>query len=218
MKRVFLKSAVRVVARDGLERVTTKAIAREAHLNEAYIYKCFSGKDELLDAALHQEDADYAAMLLDAAPVLFDTSRSWKERAFALWEQSWAFILEERDDCIFYIRFYFAALGMSSVFGKHMESYQSLLEQIRPFFKPDANIDMVIHQVFCTMLFFASRVMDGDLPDSDETTRWAFEQVYSFLAPNIRPEVLGEAAASARSTTSEGNAERLPYNFKEENL
>lgn len=38
MRQVFIDSAVRVVARDGMEKTTTKAIASEAKLNEAYIY------------------------------------------------------------------------------------------------------------------------------------------------------------------------------------
>lgn len=38
MRQVFIDSAVRVVARDGLEKTTTKAIASEAKLNEAYIF------------------------------------------------------------------------------------------------------------------------------------------------------------------------------------
>lgn len=44
MRQVFIDSAVRVVARDGMEKTTTKAIASEAKLNEAYIYKCFPAK------------------------------------------------------------------------------------------------------------------------------------------------------------------------------
>lgn len=56
MKQIFMESAVHVVARDGLEKTTTKAIAAQAGLNEAYIYKCFCGKDQLLSAAFHQED------------------------------------------------------------------------------------------------------------------------------------------------------------------
>lgn len=44
----------------GLEKTTTKAIASEAKLNEAYIYKCFSSEDDLLSAALHMEDVNFA--------------------------------------------------------------------------------------------------------------------------------------------------------------
>ena len=56
MKQAFMESAVRIVAREGLAKTTTKAIAAEAGLNEAYIYKCFNGKDELLSEAFHMED------------------------------------------------------------------------------------------------------------------------------------------------------------------
>ena len=57
-------------------------------------------------------------------------------------------------------------------------------------FKPGTHMDMLIHQIFSTMLFFASRVMNGELENSEETTQWAFEQIYSFVVPNVRAEVL----------------------------
>ena len=48
IQQTFIRSAIRVIARKGLVKATTKAIAADAGLNEAYIYKCFKGKDELL--------------------------------------------------------------------------------------------------------------------------------------------------------------------------
>lgn len=53
-------------------------------------------------------------------------------------------------------------------------------------------MDMLIHQVFSTMLFFASRVMNGEMENSEETITWVFEQIYSFVVPNVRAEVLEE--------------------------
>ena len=53
-------------------------------------------------------------------------------------------------------------------------------------------MDMLIHQIFSTMLFFASRVLSGELENNEETTIWAFEQIYSFVVPNVRAEVLEE--------------------------
>lgn len=190
MRCVFIRSAIHIVARDGLERTTTKAIAADAGLNEAYIYKCFSGKEELLGEALHMEDANLAVLLHEALPIMHDTRLKWKERAFLLWKRCWDFILEDEEDCVFYIRFYFSALGLNTVYQKHLGSYSPLVEQIRPTFRPETNMDMLVHQIFCTMLFFASRVMSGELEACDHTTSWAFEQVYSFIAPNVRPEIL----------------------------
>ena len=50
-KQAFIEGTVRVVARDGLDKTTTKAIATEAGLSEAYIYRCFESKEALLCAA-----------------------------------------------------------------------------------------------------------------------------------------------------------------------
>lgn len=190
MKQLFLKSAVRAVAKDGLEGVITKAIAKEAGLNEAYIYKCYSGKEELLNEALHMEDVNFAVLLYEILPVMHDTRLPWKSRAYVLWERSWNFILEEPDDCIFYIKFYFASIGLNTVYSKHLDSYQPLIEKVRPSFRPGTNMEMVVHQIFCTMLFYASRVVDGELENNEETTRWVFEQIYCFIVPHVRPELL----------------------------
>lgn len=38
-KQAFIEGTVRVVARDGLDKTTTKAIATEAGLSEAYIFE-----------------------------------------------------------------------------------------------------------------------------------------------------------------------------------
>lgn len=43
-KQAFIEGTVRVVARDGLDKTTTKAIATEAGLSEAYIYRALRAK------------------------------------------------------------------------------------------------------------------------------------------------------------------------------
>lgn len=190
IKQAFLESAVRVVARDGLENTTTKVIAREAGFNEAYIYKCFSGKDELLSQAMLMEDINFAHLLLDTLPVMKMPEFSWKERAYLLWKRSWNFILQEPDDCIFYIRYYYSASCRIHAYERHQKSYKAVVEKIRPAFKDGTHMDLLLHQIFSTMLFFAHRVMNHELENNEQTTEWAFEQIYSFVIPNVRPEFL----------------------------
>ena len=62
-KQAFIEGTIRVVARDGLDKTTTKAIATEAGLSEAYIYRCFESKEALLCAAFHMEDVAFAYFL-----------------------------------------------------------------------------------------------------------------------------------------------------------
>lgn len=192
MRQVFIDSAVRVVARDGMEKATTKAIASEAKLNEAYIYKCFSGKDDLLSAALHMEDVNFANHLQKTLPVMRMPGFSWKERAYILWKKIWEFVLSKPADCIFYIRYYYSASCRAYAYETHLACFRPLIEQASKSFKPGTYMDMLIHQVFSTMLFYASGVLNSEMENSEETTKWAFEQIYSFVLPNVRAEVLEE--------------------------
>ena len=197
MRRTFLESAVRVVAQYGLERTTTKLISNEANLNEAYIYRCFENKEMLLREAFLEEDKHFVQLLQKTLPVMRREHCSWKERAFLLWQPSWAFILEKEADCSFYYRYYYSASCQKYAYEDHLNCYRPLLEEIRGSFLPGTNLSLLLHQLFATMLTFAGRVVCGAVANSPELTRWAFAQIYCFIAPNIRPELLSEEGKEA---------------------
>ena len=107
-----------------------------------------------------------------------------------LWKASWDFVLAEPEDCIFYIRYYYSAGCRAYAYEAHLQCYQPIIERVRPAFRDGTNLDMLIHQIFSTMLFFASRVLNGELENSEKTAGWVFEQIYSFVVPNVRQELL----------------------------
>lgn len=196
-KQAFIESAVRVVARDGLDKTTTKAIATDAGLNEANIYRCFESKEDLLRAAFHMEDVDFAYFLKQNLHVMHVQNTPWKEQAFQLWSVSWRFILERRDDCLFYLRYYYSANCRKYAYEEHLKCFQEMFTTMEQTFKPEANVNMVLHQVFDTMLSFAARVLGGEMPDDDTTAQWAFEQIYSFVVPNVRDELLAPSGPTS---------------------
>lgn len=189
-KQAFIEGTVRVVARDGLDKTTTKAIATEAGLSEAYIYRCFESKEALLCAAFHMEDVAFAYFLKQNLVGMHIQNAPWKDRAFQLWSASWRFILGRKDDCLFYLRYYYSANCRTYAYEEHLQCFQELFAAVEQTFKPEANVNMLLHQVFDTMLSFAARVLGGEMPDDDATTQWAFEQIYSFVVPNVREELL----------------------------
>lgn len=99
-------------------------------------------------------------------------------------------ILGRRDDCLFYLRYYYSANCRTYAYEEHLQCFQELFAAVEQTFKPEANVNMLLHQVFDTMLSFAARVLGGEMPDDDATTQWAFEQIYSFVVPNVREELL----------------------------
>ena len=146
----------------------------------------------MLRAALQMEDVRFADLLQKTLPVMHMPGFSWKERAYILWKKSWAFILKVPADCVFYIRYYYSASCRAHAYEMHLACFRPLIEKASKSFKPGTNMDMLIHQIFSTMLFFASRVLSGELENNEETTVWAFEQIYSFVVPNVKAEVLEE--------------------------
>lgn len=96
-RQAFIEGTVRVVARDGLDKTTTKAIATEAGLSEAYIYRCFESKEALLCAAFHMEDVAFAYFLKQNLVGMHIQNAPWKDRAFQLWSASWRFILGRKE-------------------------------------------------------------------------------------------------------------------------
>lgn len=193
-KQAFIEGTVRVVARDGLDKTTTKAIATEAGLSEAYIYRCFESKEALLCAAFHMEDVAFACFLKQNLVGMHIQNAPWKDRAFQLWSASWRFILGRKDDCLFYLRYYYSANCRTYAYEEHLQCFQELFAAVEQTFKPEANVNMLLHQVFDTMLSFAARVLGGEMPDDDATTQWAFEQIYSCLAEKSSADVIIQIA------------------------
>lgn len=145
-KQAFIEGTVRVVARDGLDKTTTKAIATEAGLSEAYIYRCFESKEALLCAAFHMEDVAFAYFLKQNLVGMHIQNAPWKDRAFQLWSASWRFILGRKDDCLFYLRYYYSANCRTYAYEEHLQCFQELFAAVEQTFKPEANVNMLLHQ------------------------------------------------------------------------
>ena len=193
IRQAFIQSAIHVVTQQGLVKTTTKAIAAAAGLNEAYIYKCFRGKDELLAAALWKLDEGLGRQLYETFPrIMYNENLTWKERCFLLWRSSWEFILEKADECLFYLRYYYSADFRVYAREKHLEYYCAMTSRIEYIFRPGTDIDMITHQIFETMLSFATHIMAGDMENNDLTTERTFAQIYSFVAPHFRAELTAE--------------------------
>ena len=79
VKDRLIDGAIKVIARDGLDKATTKAITNETKLYETYIYQHFKNKDGLLAAAFEKLDEElqlrseyYNENILQMDPSLFD--------------------------------------------------------------------------------------------------------------------------------------------------
>ena len=105
-RELLLDAVVRVAARDGLDRTTTKLIAAEVPCNEVYIYRNFGSKDGLLQAAFNRTDMRFVQTVLKNLDVMDKPGQPLEQRCRALWEPVWRFCLAQPDDTRFYLRYY----------------------------------------------------------------------------------------------------------------
>lgn len=193
MRLKFIKSAVHIVATDGLDKTTTKLIAADAGFNESYIYRCFKNKEDLLAEAFYSEDVRFAHHIQNTLPIMKLSGPTWEERCFLLWKSCWDFIIEKPEDCRFYIRYYYSANCKEYAYNRHLDFYKPLIEKVRFAFRTDVNVDMLLHQIFDTMLSFAARTLNHEIANDETTMKWMFRQIFGFVSINAKPEMLEES-------------------------
>lgn len=182
----LIRCAIAVVARDGLEKTKVSSLAQWAQVSQSSLYRCFKNKDDLLCAALLQEDKGFIELVLALAPVLDDETLPWRERCWRLWKPVWDFIIDPPEDCIFYVRYYYSENFRRDAKEEHDRRFTPVRERLSPYFLPGRRDSVLLHQIFETMLSFAYRVMTGQMENDEETCRMAFEQICNFLRPHFR--------------------------------
>lgn len=190
LRQSLIRSTVELVAHVGLEKMTVCGLAEHAGVSQSALYRCFQNKDDLLRATLLSEDDGFVELVSELLPVLKERTLPWRERCWRLWQPVWEFIIDPKEDCVFYIRYYYSENFRRDAKAEHEKKFDRLRERLRPYFLPGRRDLVLLHQTFETMLSYAYRVMTGELPNDEESCRLAFEQVCNFLQPHLCPEWL----------------------------
>ena len=190
-KRALISSAIRVIARDGLDKTTTRSIATDANLNEVYIYRIFENKDELLCEMFDMLDDELVTEVLARFPVMNINGMDFESKARILFFFCWKFMLGNSDKCISFIRYYYSPYFKKYSYDEHIRRYQGVIEKISPAFCENSNVWMLFNHVLSTMLNFAVKVFNGDIGDNDDTSEHVFRVVYFSINQYLKPEKVG---------------------------
>ncbi len=185
MRMALLHSTIAVVARDGLEKATTKAIAAEANVNEVYIYRIFEDKENMLHEAFVYLDNELVARMLVHLPLMYMKGWDFETRCRALFSAMWGVLIEIPEECLFYMRYYYSAYFRKYAYEDHRARYERVIEQIAPAFRPRANVWMLLNHMLNVMLDFAVKIFDGILENNDDTTYHVFNVVYASVKPYL---------------------------------
>jgi len=183
MKREIMRSqlidgTIRVIARDGLEKATTKLIGLETSTNEAYIYRCFSNKEDMFAKVFDSLDEELESVVKQNVPVLFKQELEVEERCRKAFTSVWRFMLGNQDKCLTFVRYYYSPYFKNYSQEIHNQRYESLVEELKRAFRDEANVWMLLNHILNVMLDFAVKVFSGAVPDNDDTAEHVFRLVY----------------------------------------
>ena len=165
----LIEATIKVIAMEGLDKATTKVIAKEAGLYETYIYQYFSGKESLLSETFDKLDGELAVSALRATKVFDDPAMDIDRQSVAYFNSVWNFLLSNREKCITYMRYYYSPYFSKYSADAHVARYADLTERFSRNFKDDANTWMLLNHMFGTTMIFALRVINGELEDNEDT-------------------------------------------------
>ena len=177
----LIDGTIKVIARDGLDKTTTKAITTETGLFETYIYQYFKNKDGLLVATFDQLDEELATNALTATRVFDDPSMDVAQQSIAYFTGVWNFMLQNKEKCVTYMRYYYSPYFSKYSAESHVARYAELTKKFSQNFRDEANTWMLLNHMLGTTMIFALRVINGELEDNEDTRVNVFNVINSAI-------------------------------------
>lgn len=189
MRLALVNSTVKVVANDGLDKTTTKAISTAADLNEVYIYRLFEGKEDLLRKSFEMLDKELIDAVYSALPVMCNNEQDFVSNFRILFCTVWHFLLGNRDKCVCYMRYFYSPYFQKHSAESHTERFAKVIEGMTPAFADGSDVYFFLNHILNVMLGFAIKVFDGDLTNDNQTAEMIFTIVFSSVRPYLAPQL-----------------------------
>ena len=186
MREKLIERTISVIATEGLDKTTTKAITTGTGINEAYIYRHFSDKTDLLSKTFDKLDDELVAKVAQHLPVMYMQELEYELRCRVFFEAVWKFILGSQEKCLAFIRYYYSPYFTKYSVESHRKRYVPIVEKFKDAFKDEADVWMILNHILNVMLDFAVKVYNGEMPDSDNYSEHVFLVIYRSVEQYFR--------------------------------
>ncbi|MBR3837762.1 MAG: TetR/AcrR family transcriptional regulator [Clostridia bacterium] len=177
-RRRLIEGTIRVIARDGLDKATTKLIGLETSINEAYIYRCFSNKEDMFSKTFDCLDEELMNVVMQNVPLMFMSEMEGEVRCRVVFSSVWRFLLGNREKCLTFVRYYYSPYFKKYSQEAHKRRYDPIVNELKRAFRDEANVWMLLNHMLNVMLDFAVKVFSDALPDNEDTAEHVFRLIY----------------------------------------
>lgn len=177
----LIDSAIHVVANEGLHKATTKAISVHSGINETNIYRFFNDKEDLLAKAFTSLDCELVSKVMLHIQIMHMQKIDFKARCEFLFNSIWKFLLQNREKCVTFVRYYYSTYFEKYSLIDHRQRFQPLINEFDTALKPESNTWMILNHILSVMLDFAIKVFNKEVSDNEDTAKHVFMLVYSSI-------------------------------------
>ena len=186
----LLQGAVRAVARNGLENTTTRSIGAEAGIDDAYIYRFYHDKEDLLCRTFLTECEIFVDRILQSIDMLrkADIVDVLEDRCRFVIACAWNYLKDRPDISCFFVRYYHSAGFQNHASDQYRIYLSRIIDSISKTLDVQPNAPLVMAHLMESMFSFASKFADGLLPDNEDTVNSVFDQLYGIFRTAVGPE------------------------------
>lgn len=194
-KTRIITAAIKAVRQYGLEGVRIQNVSELAGISSGAIYRHFDGKDQLLVECFTYVDKQAASIFehLKFNPLVMLTDPMGAVKT--LWLPYFRFWTSRPDETVFYYRFRDSAAFPSYDRSRDVTYFGTFIGMVRIFKKvfpslDRINQDMLWLHVLTSTLLYAKYVVEGILPNNEETEETVFRLLTTGLSGYLKPERL----------------------------
>lgn len=186
LRQALIDGTTHVVAQNGLDRATTKAISTATGINEVYIYRLFENKAKLLEKAFEHLDKQLLEKCMLHIDVMYMHEIDYEARCRIYFLALWRFLIGNKDEILMYVRYYYSPYFKKNSAETHKQRFVPLVNKFRDAFKDEADVWMILKHILNVMLDFAVMVHTDEMPNEDIYTEHVFRVIFQSIKQYFR--------------------------------
>ena len=185
----LIENAILAIANEGLDKTTTKAIVKGTDINEAYIYRFFADKEDLLAQTFDTLDNELEKAVSKGMEAMYNSDYDYETRCRMFFTYVWNFVTSNPERCIAFRQYYYSLYFKKYSSKAHEERYKEVVNKFYDFFKEESDVWMIINHILNVILDFAIKIFNGTASNSESTVEHIFRVVFCSVNQYFRHNV-----------------------------
>lgn len=184
----LLQSTVRAVAKYGMKDVSTRSISGDAGVNDAYIYRYFKDKEDLLMQAYLLENDRFMRHVIQRIDLVRKqtVTQEQADRFRLVFNAAWRYLIDTPDVCRFFMYYYHSPNFEKYAQEEYRKQLDMIAEKIAPLFNSEEDAEHCLYALFILLNSFSHQVVNGELPDNAETEDRVFRMTYNAICAQMK--------------------------------